>query len=97
VQETAADGTVTSTSIFPAWYGGRWPHIHWELCPSLASATAGANKISTSKIALPEESFSVADATPAYKRSLSTLSRVSLSSDNVFRDGWTSRLGHGVG
>ena len=35
VQETDADGTVTFTSIFPAAYSGRWPHIHFEVYPSL--------------------------------------------------------------
>ena len=39
VQETDADGTVTFTSIFPAAYDGRWPHIHFEVYPSVADAT----------------------------------------------------------
>ena len=28
VQAAASDGTVTFTTIFPACYSGRWPHIH---------------------------------------------------------------------
>src|SRR4029453_1536909 len=39
VQETDANGQVTFTSIFPACYSGRWPHIHFEVYPSLAAAT----------------------------------------------------------
>ena len=33
VQETDDDGSVTFTSIFPAAYSGRWPHIHFEVYP----------------------------------------------------------------
>ena len=35
VQEADADGVVRFTSIFPACYTGRWPHIHFEVFPSL--------------------------------------------------------------
>ena len=35
VQEADADGQVTFTTIFPACYSGRWPHIHFEVYPSL--------------------------------------------------------------
>ena len=35
VQAADAGGTVTFTSIFPACYAGRWPHIHFEVYPSL--------------------------------------------------------------
>ena len=30
---------MTFTSIFPACYSGRWPHIHFEVYPSLEAAT----------------------------------------------------------
>src|SRR3954467_1757394 len=36
VQATDSTGTVTFTSIFPACYSGRWPHVHFEIYPSLA-------------------------------------------------------------
>ena len=55
VQEADSDGVVTFTSIFPACYPGRWPHIHFEVFPNLAAATDDANKIATSQIALPED------------------------------------------
>lgn len=48
VQETAEDGTVTFTTIFPACYSGRWPHIHFEVYPSLGVASSGASKVATS-------------------------------------------------
>ena len=53
VQATDANGGVTFTSIFPAAYSGRWPHIHFEVFPSLASATNGQNKMRVSQLALP--------------------------------------------
>ncbi|PRC06847.1 hypothetical protein CQ010_11320 [Arthrobacter sp. MYb211] len=34
VQLTDANGIVRFTSIFPAYYAGRWPHIHLEDCPA---------------------------------------------------------------
>ena len=55
VQEADGDGVVTFTSIFPGCYSGRWPHIHFEVYPSLDAATDGANTIATSQIALPED------------------------------------------
>lgn len=33
VQATDEDGMVSFTSIFPACYTGRWPHIHFEVVP----------------------------------------------------------------
>jgi protocatechuate 3,4-dioxygenase beta subunit len=92
VQETAADGTVTFTSIFPACYSGRWPHIHFEVYPSLAAATTSGNKIATSQLALPKEVCQTVYATAGYEQSVSNLERVSLDSDMVFRDGYTAEL-----
>ena len=39
VQVADADGVVTFTSIFPACYAGRWPHIHFEVYPDQAGIT----------------------------------------------------------
>src|SRR5918997_3521131 len=88
VQETDAKGRVTFTSIFPACYDGRWPHIHFEVYPSLAKATNSSNKIATSQMALTEEASRAVYATAGYEQSVQTLSRVSLESDNVFGDGY---------
>jgi protocatechuate 3,4-dioxygenase beta subunit len=87
VQETDADGTATFTSIYPACYDGRWPHVHFEVYPSLADATSGSSPIATSQIALPEDVSSAVYATDGYEQSVSNLSRVSLESDMVFSDG----------
>jgi protocatechuate 3,4-dioxygenase beta subunit len=92
VQETDANGKVTFTSIFPACYSGRWPHIHFEVYPSLAAATNVANKIATSQIALPKASCDLVYATSGYEASVTNLSQVSLATDNVFSDGSSLEL-----
>jgi protocatechuate 3,4-dioxygenase beta subunit len=86
VQETDSDGVATFTSIFPACYSGRWPHIHLEVYPSLTAATDDANKIATSQIALPEDACSAVYATDGYSESVRNVQQVSLQTDNVFGD-----------
>ncbi|MEZ4629484.1 MAG: intradiol ring-cleavage dioxygenase [Deinococcales bacterium] len=93
VQATDANGKLSFTSIFPGCYAGRWPHIHFEVYPSLATATNAANKIHTSQLALPETVCSeVYAADSNYTNSTRNLSQISLSSDNVFRDGVTEQM-----
>jgi protocatechuate 3,4-dioxygenase beta subunit len=92
VQETAADGRVTFTSIFPAAYSGRWPHIHYEVYPSLGAATSAGTRIGTSQLALPQETCEVVYATDGYSQSVRNLAQTSLATDNVFSDGWTTQL-----
>ncbi len=87
VQETKADGTVSFTSIFPACYSGRWPHIHFEVYPSLAEATAAGTPVATSQLALPEDVCNVVFATDGYSQSVRNMAQTSLDSDNVFSDG----------
>jgi len=84
VQAAGADGIVTFTSIFPACYSGRWPHVHFEVYPSLDRATDPANRIATSQIALPADICKQVYATDGYAGSQSTFSQVSLASDMVF-------------
>ena len=92
VQETDNRGQVKFTTIFPACYSGRWPHIHFEVYPSLAKATNSANKIATSQMALPDATCQAVYATSGYEQSLSNMSRVSLDSDNVFSDGYDLQM-----
>jgi protocatechuate 3,4-dioxygenase beta subunit len=87
VQATDSNGVATFTSIFPAAYSGRWPHIHFEIFPSLASATNGQNKTAVSQLALPEDVCKVVFATNGYSKSLTNLAQTSLKTDNVFSDG----------
>jgi protocatechuate 3,4-dioxygenase beta subunit len=84
VQAADDNGLVTFTSIFPACYSGRWPHIHFEVYPSLELATNEANKIATSQIALPKDACDAVYATDGYAQSVSNLTQVSLASDHVF-------------
>jgi protocatechuate 3,4-dioxygenase beta subunit len=91
-QEADAGGRVMFTSIFPACYAGRWPHIHFEVYPSLSSATRVANKTATSQIALPKETCDLVYATSGYEQSVTNLSRVSLATDGVFADGYSLEL-----
>ncbi len=74
VAVTDAAGQVTFTTIFPACYSGRWPHIHFEVYPTLASATNGANKIATSQLALPKASCDQVYASSGYSSSAGNLS-----------------------
>jgi protocatechuate 3,4-dioxygenase beta subunit len=93
VQEADADGVVTFTSIFPACYPGRWPHIHFEVYSSLAEATDPANRIATSQIALPKDACSLVYATDGYSQSVANLALVTLEDDNVFGDDDVKQIG----
>ena len=94
VQIADADGVVRFSSIFPACYAGRWPHIHFEVYPDEASITDSANAIATSQVALPEDACKAVYATAGYETSVRNLAGVSLQSDNVFGDdGGASQLG----
>jgi protocatechuate 3,4-dioxygenase beta subunit len=87
VQAVDGNGVASFTSIFPACYSGRWPHVHFEVYPSVDDATSESNKLATSQIALPQDVCEKVYATSGYEQSVSNLSRVSLSSDMVFSDG----------
>ena len=63
-------GTVTFTSIFPACYSGRWPHIHFEVYSSVADATSSGPIVKTSQIALPQEACDAVYATDGYSASV---------------------------
>ena len=86
VQIADAAGKVSFTSVFPACYDGRWPHVHFEVYPDQASITDAENAIATSQVALPQDVCETVYAESGYEDSVSNLSRVSLESDNVFGD-----------
>ena len=92
VQESDASGAVSFTSIFPACYSGRWPHIHFEVYASLAEATGGGRVLATSQLAIPEDACNQVYATEGYAQSVANLSQISLESDNVFGDGSDQQL-----
>jgi protocatechuate 3,4-dioxygenase beta subunit len=92
IQATDASGTVSFSSIYPACYSGRWPHIHFEVYASVDHATSGDGPIvKTSQIALPEDVSKVVYAADGYSASVGNLGRVSLSSDMVFGDDSAAR------
>ena len=86
VQVADTKGKVSFTSIFPACYTGRWPHIHFEVYPDIASITDASNAIATSQAALPEAQAETVYALAGYEGSAENLGRVSLDTDNVFSD-----------
>lgn len=86
VQIADSSGTVEFTSIFPACYSGRWPHIHFEVYPDQASITDVSNAIATSQIALPKDACDAVYATDGYSQSVTNLSRLSLATDGIFGD-----------
>jgi len=86
VQETDSTGTVRFTSVYPACYSGRWPHIHFEVYSDVANAVASGPIVKTSQIALPEEANALVYATSGYEQSVRNASQVSLAGDNVFGD-----------
>ena len=86
VQLTDSNGVVEFTSIFPACYSGRWPHIHFEVYPDEASITDATKAIATSQVALPKSTCDAVYATTGYSQSVKNLSQISLDSDNVFGD-----------
>lgn len=92
VQATDSAGKLTFTSIFPGCYSGRWPHIHFEIYPSLASATTSSNAVHTSQLALPESACDAVYATSGYSASVQNLAQISLSTDNIFSDGASLQL-----
>jgi protocatechuate 3,4-dioxygenase beta subunit len=98
VQEADADGVVQFTSIFPACYAGRWPHIHFEVYRSLAEATSAGSKLRTSQIAIPQDVCEeVYGGAEGYDQSVTNLAQVSLDSDMVFADGHSLQLGKVTG
>lgn len=86
VQVAGADGRVSFTSVVPACYPGRWPHVHLEVYPDLAATRDAAAVLAVSQLALPQEALEAVYATPGYERSVGALAEVSLGSDLVFRD-----------
>ena len=89
VQATDADGQVTFTTIFPACYAARWPHIHVEIYPSLALATNVSHVSKTTQIAMPEAPCYEVFASTGYSASVANFNQISLATDNVFSDGAT--------
>lgn len=89
---TDANGQVTFTTIFPGCYSGRYPHIHFEVYPSLALATSYTNRVLTSQFALPSAACTTVYATTAYASSRSNFGSITTANDNVFGDNTTAQI-----
>lgn len=92
MQVTDAAGKVSFTSIFPGCYAGRWPHAHFEVYESEATATSGTASLKVTQLALPQAECEAVYADSRYSDSAGNLGRLSLDTDNVFSDGWTDQL-----
>jgi protocatechuate 3,4-dioxygenase beta subunit len=93
VQVTDANGQVTFTTIFPACYDGRWPHMHFEVFSSLANATSGRYAVLTSQFAMPAAICSAVFAdTALYPGSASRFAAVSLTRDGIFGDNTAAQI-----
>jgi protocatechuate 3,4-dioxygenase beta subunit len=97
VQAAADDGTLEFTTIFPACYAGRWPHMHFEVYESVDAATTATTKLRTSQLALPQDVCGTVYATEGYEQSVPNLAQVSLDSDGIFSDGYSLQMAEVTG
>jgi hypothetical protein len=67
VQLADSAGWIRFTSVFPGSHDGRWPHLHFEVYPSLAEAPA--TRLHTAEITLPADACSAVYASPGYESS----------------------------
>jgi protocatechuate 3,4-dioxygenase beta subunit len=93
VQQTDADGLATFTTIFPACYSGRMPHIHIEVYRSTTTATSYTNKLKTTQLALPTDVCDTVYSTASgYSASVANFARISFATDGVFSDGTSTEM-----
>lgn len=92
VQEADANGMVTFTTIFPACYAGRMPHVHLEIYPTLAKSTSAANRVKTTQFTFPLATLNEVYATTGYSQSVTNLKQISYATDMVFSDGTSLQM-----
>ena len=92
VQVADAEGRVGFTSVYPGCYAGRWPHVHFEVYPSVQDAQSSSGRLRTSQLALPQETCEAVYADQRYGDSASNLSQTSLATDMVFADGYSLQM-----
>ena len=90
VQVADAGGNVSFATIFPACYDGRYPHVHFEVYPSLGQAVNGSNDVKTTQLTFTSSVFAAIYASGGYAGSAANLAKISLATDNVFDRGDTS-------
>ncbi|MGM9483279.1 intradiol ring-cleavage dioxygenase [Roseateles sp. NT4] len=92
VQATASDGTASFQTIYPGCYSGRVPHIHFEVYRSTTTATNWNNKLRTSQLCFPSDTNSAVYATSGYGNSAANNNAISLSTDGIFSDGYSTQM-----
>lgn len=92
VQATGSDGLATFQTIYPGCYSGRVPHIHFEVYRSTTTATNWNNKLRTSQLCFPSDSNTAVYATSGYGNSAANNNAISLSTDGIFSDGYSTQL-----
>lgn len=77
-------------TIYPPCYGGRYPHIHFDV---RATPDAASPPVLTSQIAMPaEHSAAVYQRAEGYSRSRENFARMSVRTDGVFRDNSVAQM-----
>ncbi|MYM32318.1 intradiol ring-cleavage dioxygenase [Duganella sp. CY15W] len=92
VQQTDSSGNLTFSTIYPGCYAGRVPHVHFEVYPSLAQATAASSRIKTSQFTFPVATSNEVYASSGYTASVRNLAAISFATDNVFSDGYALQM-----
>lgn len=86
-------GNITFTTIFPGCYRGRFPHMHFEVYPSLDKATDYNNRILTSQLAMPEALCAATyKAHAAYGDSIANFTDSPLGRDGIFANNTPRQL-----
>lgn len=82
---TDSNGQVTFTTIFPGCYSGRYPHIHFEVFPSLTDASHVNNSSLISQLVMPDAiCTSIYNSDSRYSGSVGNFNRITVGSDGVF-------------
>jgi protocatechuate 3,4-dioxygenase beta subunit len=93
VQETNASGQLTFTTIFPGCYSGRYPHIHFEVYQTLATATRYANRLLCGQMALPRAACTTVYSTATgYGSSTANLGNTTIATDGIFADNTAAQI-----
>jgi protocatechuate 3,4-dioxygenase beta subunit len=92
VQATDSSGQATFTTVFPGAYSGRYPHVHFQVYPTVAAATGGGTKLVTSQLAFPDDACGAVYATSGYETSARNYPRTPLERDTVFSDGVSQQM-----
>lgn len=92
VQVADEDGWLEFTTIFPGCYPGRWPHVHFEVYPSLRRARQASDRLRTSQLAFPEDVCREVYASPDYDWARRNFEEMAISDDMVFADGFSLQM-----